>query len=298
MRLFSLAGISVSVNAYFLLMMAVYVYAGLGWQVIILFFIVVTHEFAHLLVARSCNVEVHGVEVFPFGGMARVGAAPDGDPTVEAAIAMAGPLNNFLLYGLGLVLAKVPILDRGLVTFYMDANLMLGLFNMIPALPMDGGRILRAYIAQLWGYPRATSLLMAAGAGVSGALVVWGAVSLIRGAFVPNAFAFAFFLHVARAKECETSGMLSVKSLMKKSAMLNRKRVMPVKHVVARNHLTVREVTFWFVPSYVHLVTVVDGSSRNIGSLWEMEITEAFLSGRGGETLGDLLDSRKGVPHS
>ena len=73
---------------------------------------------------------------------------------------------------------------------------------------------------------------------------------------------------------------------------------MPVKHVVARNHLTVREVTFWFVPSYVHLVTVVDGSSRNIGSLWEMEITEAFLSGRGGETLGDLLDSRKGVPHS
>ncbi|MGE5542971.1 MAG: M50 family metallopeptidase [Bacillota bacterium] len=287
MRVFTVAGIPVYLNPYFVLMIAAYVAAGLGAQVLILCLVVIAHELAHLLVARVCGVEVLGIEVFPFGGMARTGGMPADEPVVEAVIATAGPLNNFLLYGLGLAVRKVSG-DTGILSFFLDSTLSLGFFNLLPALPLDGGRILRGYIARVSGYGPATVILSRVGNAVALVMFLWGIYSAMAGNLVPNLFAFAFFVYVAGRHEAESARFLVMRALMVKRELLRKRRVMPLERVVAIGTLTVAEICPRLSPNKHHLVAVVGRSGSIDGQVWESELLECFFSGRGDITLEDL----------
>ncbi|NPV72010.1 MAG: peptidase M50 [Firmicutes bacterium] len=294
MRIFSFAGIPVSLNVYFIGMIVVYAAAGLGPQVTLLFMIVITHELAHLLAARLCGVEVLGIEVFPFGGMARTVGLPAGEPLVEAAIAVAGPLHNFLLYGLGLMLRQCEIVNPDLISFYLDANLSLAFINMLPALPLDGGRALRGYIAQAAGYRRATALLSRVGVVASLSMAGWGIVMLRRGQLVPNAFAFAIFLLIAGRREEGSSGYLPVRALLAKRDLLRKRGMMPVERMIALHTTTVLDVAVRLSPSKQYLISVTDSSGNVMGEVWENRLLDYIFSGRGNDTLGVLLRNGAG----
>lgn len=99
------------------------------------------HEFAHALVARRLGLEVIDVTIWPLGGMARL-AGLQARPQAEAPVAAAGPVANLLLALLAWPLPGV--LAQG----FLVVNLLLGLGNLIPLFPLDGGRILRAFLAR------------------------------------------------------------------------------------------------------------------------------------------------------
>lgn len=288
MRIFTVAGIPVYLNPFFALMIAAYAAVGLGLQMALLCLLVIAHELAHLLVARLCGVEVLGIEMFPFGGTARTGSMPVDEPVIEAVIATAGPLNNFLLYGAGLAAQRL-YGDPGLVSFYLDANLSLAFFNLLPALPLDGGRILRAYLARSAGYGRATAILSRTGNVVALCLLAWGIYSAWAGEIVPNAFAFAFFLYVAGRREAVASRYLLVRALMSKRDVLRKRRVMPLERVVALESVTVAELCPRLSPNRQHLIIVVDDSGNVTGQLWESRLLEYYFSGKGGLTLGEAV---------
>ncbi len=118
----------------------------------LLFTSVVVHEFAHALVARRFGVQTQGITLFIFGGVATLETEPP-TPRAELAIALAGPLQSGLLaaacYGITVFLERygVGALSNsvGLAFAYVAvANAVLALFNLVPAFPMDGGRVLRA----------------------------------------------------------------------------------------------------------------------------------------------------------
>ncbi len=102
---------------------------------------VLLHEMGHAEMARFFGIRTHSITLYPFGGIAALAGEP-ANPREEALVALAGPAVNFVLAGLGLPLAAlgVPGLE-----FLVGMNLALGLFNLLPAFPMDGGRILRAW---------------------------------------------------------------------------------------------------------------------------------------------------------
>jgi Zn-dependent protease len=119
-----------------------------------LFASVITHEFAHALVARRFGVQTRGITLFIFGGVATLENEPP-TPRAEVAIALAGPLASAILalafYGAMLVvdrLGELPILlGLALACAYVAvANAVLAVFNLVPAFPMDGGRVLRAVL--------------------------------------------------------------------------------------------------------------------------------------------------------
>jgi Zn-dependent protease len=139
--------------------------------VLLAFSSVILHELGHALVARKLGVGVSGIELHFFGGIAKLESQPRSNVD-EVAIAAAGPAVSFVLSGIGFLLSFA----TGWAVFELLAvvNLVIAVFNLIPALPMDGGRILRALLAGRVGYQRATELSVRISRVVSVAFAVIG----------------------------------------------------------------------------------------------------------------------------
>ena len=139
------------------------------------------HELGHSLMARHFGIQVLDITFWPLGGMARMSAIPE-VPRIEGLIAIAGPAVNFVLAGLALPVllaagaAQSAALANLALTFIV-VNLMLGGFNLLPAFPMDGGRILRALLGLRFDWLRATEVAVRVGRVMAFLLVVAGIAS-------------------------------------------------------------------------------------------------------------------------
>jgi Zn-dependent protease len=174
-RLGTLAGFPIRVNLSFLLMLAVVLLwmGGLQGLAVVLLAAgsVLLHELGHALMARHLGVPVAGIELHFFGGAAQMADLPR-RPGDEIAVAAAGPAVSFALAGLGHALAAVTGLQ--VLTLFGWVNLALALFNLLPAFPSDGGRILRAWLARRHGLVGATEIAVKVGRVVCVGLAVVG----------------------------------------------------------------------------------------------------------------------------
>ncbi len=162
-----------------------------GIAAILLLFVAVTlHELGHSFQALKFGVKVHDITLMPMGGLARLEKIPE-DPKQELNIAIAGPLVNFIIVGIlffvGLILQTRAVISlpelytslgqvswSGMLAYLTMANLTLGLFNLIPAYPMDGGRILRSLLAMKLDYAQATNIATRIGQAFAWLFGLWG----------------------------------------------------------------------------------------------------------------------------
>jgi Zn-dependent protease len=161
--------------------------SGLGavGLVLLTFGSVVLHELGHALVAQQRGVRIAAIDLHFLGGAA-IMVDPPRSARDEIAIALAGPAVSFALAFAGLVLGSLT--GIGIVQHLGWVNLALGAFNLLPALPMDGGRVLRAALSRRLGYGRATeaavsvSRVLSVGLGLAG--LASGSLSLVLIAFL------------------------------------------------------------------------------------------------------------------
>jgi len=152
---------------------------------VILFASVLAHELGHAFVAQRLGVTISRVDLHLLGGTAVMADHPSA-PADEIMIAAAGPLVSLglaLLFGgslwlLGGAFSLNLAAVGGVLAFTAATNLMLGIFNLIPALPMDGGRILRGFLARKLGVQRATQIAAKCARVIAVALGLWGIFSL------------------------------------------------------------------------------------------------------------------------
>lgn len=185
------SGIEVRVHWTFLLLLALFAWAGpasgfgsaytaVAW-VIVLFACVVAHEFAHSIVARRRGGDVHEILLFPLGGVSKLEHLPE-DPADEFAIAIAGPLCSLGLAAGAALLAVAfgrPLLPPDLIrgpwlSRIVWANALLAAFNLLPAFPLDGGRVFRALLERRLDLLSATRVATRVGHVLAAALGVIG----------------------------------------------------------------------------------------------------------------------------
>ncbi len=204
-----IAGIDVFVHPTFLLILFLpgVLDDGLASLALVLamFGCVLMHEYGHALMARRFGIETADITLYPIGGVARLRRLPRA-PGAELLIALAGPAVNFAIIGVLMILGFLGldqvVAGTELGVFLgrlMLVNLVLGLFNLIPAFPMDGGRVLRALLSGVVGRAQATSI--AAGIGRLLA-VVFGIMALLWGSLFQVALA-AFIYFAARTEEMQ-----------------------------------------------------------------------------------------------
>jgi Zn-dependent protease/CBS domain-containing protein len=155
---------------------------------LLLFVIVVLHELGHSYAALRYQIPVRQIVLLPIGGVAQLERMPE-NPRQELVIALAGPAVNFalaaLLYPLGRAFGYEPAnlgvlraMAQGggeaLFAYVFLSNLFLGIFNLLPAFPMDGGRVLRAGLATQMEYARATRIAVTVGQAMAWLIGLWG----------------------------------------------------------------------------------------------------------------------------
>ncbi len=185
----TVAGIPIRIHFTFFLFLAWIGFSGgtnggVSWSLFLVavFFCVVLHELGHALVAKRLGVTTRDITLYPIGGVAMLEGRPK--PKQELWISLAGPAVNLVLAVLiALVIVLVegsfPRLDLGMqhssfLTQLWIANVMLAVFNMIPAFPMDGGRVLRAWLGLRMAEARSTQIAGGIGQGLAIILAVTG----------------------------------------------------------------------------------------------------------------------------
>jgi Zn-dependent protease/predicted transcriptional regulator len=217
----TIAGTAIRVHATFLLFLlfiGIVVYRANGpaaaWDtlafVTLIFICVVLHEFGHILMARRFGIKTRDVTLFPIGGVASMERMPD-KPSQELLVAIAGPAVNLVIAAIILAvmgsslntddLAGIGNTSTSLAMRIATANLILMAFNLIPAFPMDGGRVLRALLAMRMGKARATRI--AAGIGQAFAFVL-GFLGFFGN---PMLIFIAFFIFIAAGAEADTAAL-------------------------------------------------------------------------------------------
>lgn len=200
--------------------------------ILLLFLCVVLHEFGHILTARRFGVKTPDVTLFPIGGVARMERIPE-QPGQELAMALAGPLVNLVIAaGLVLALGSEAVFTKGLALDEQGANLLphlalanliLAIFNLLPAFPMDGGRALRALLAYRLGRVRATQLAARIGQALA---FGFGLLGLIGGN--PILVFIALFVYLGAAAEAVDTQMQHIaEGMLVSDAMVTELATLP-----------------------------------------------------------------------
>jgi Zn-dependent protease/CBS domain-containing protein len=280
----SIAGTQIRLHITFLIFLgwiALASYASGGPQealsgvifMVLLFACVVAHEFGHIFTARAFGVSTPDVTLLPIGGVARLERIPE-QPHEEFLVAIAGPLVNVVI-AFGLVVlagahlkagdlaavesAKVSLVDR-----LAAVNLFLALFNMIPAFPMDGGRVLRALLASRLGFVRATEIAAFVGQGCAFAL---GFAGLF---WNPLLIFIAIFVYLAAASEAHSVALRAMsRGVPVSTAMMTQYATLtPQAHVDEAVETLLRTSQSEF--------PVVDGDGKPVGLLGRGDIIRAL----------------------
>ena len=188
LKLGSFAGIRVYLHWTFVLLLGWILFSHLGqghewaeaWRgvgfIIALFGCVLLHEFGHALTAKRYGIRTRDITLLPIGGIARLERLPE-NPRHELWVTLAGPAVNVVIAGVLFAVlyflypvnefAQARLLEGNFLVRLMWVNVFLGAFNLLPAFPMDGGRVLRALLSMRLGRARATRLAASIGQGMA-----------------------------------------------------------------------------------------------------------------------------------
>jgi len=278
----------------FLLIIGILVFrqngAEAAWDAVafitLVFTCIVLHEFGHILVARFFGVKTRDVTLFPIGGVANIERMPE-RPYQELLVAIAGPLVNLGIFlGLSLLFSKelsdfdiAKINDTGtsLAIRIAAANLILMIFNLLPAFPMDGGRVLRALLAMWTTKSKATKIAASIGQGM--ALLI-GFMGFFGN---PMLIVIAAFIFIAAGSEAETAAFHDIiHDLTIRDAMLE---------APARLHPsdTIRKAIDHLLGSTENEFLVIDQAGTEIGTITRDMLLLALASHDDGTQISALM---------
>jgi len=277
MKLGRIFGIQVLLNNFFLLLLIFYYFAGVLLKGLMVFGIVLIHELAHIAVAWRYGLKVREIELLPFGGVARIEDFMEMDPEIETRIAIAGPLANGVMLAAAWGLKYYGGWDHQLLTYFIKFNIVMIAFNLLPALPLDGGRIYRAYLAPRVGFKNATESASGMAKGIAVILTVLGSIGLSLGLTDLSFLVIVIFLYYASVKEQGLATFVFIRYLTRKKEELNKKGIIKGEHLVVLETTPLKEIIKYFVPRKFHLIIMM-GSDLSIHKIYtETEVIDGLL---------------------
>ncbi len=289
MRLVSCRGVLITCSPLLLLALPA-AYVAMGAQQLACAFIALSvHECAHAAAARRAGCRVESMEIQPFGFVARIDCRY-ASPHDSAAIFAAGPVASLCLAAAAALITSYVPLPRAtaaLLSRFSSQNLVIAFVNLMPALPLDGGRIVRALLGFESAYTKknkerlASRVLAAMGLTVGALLVAAFAVLAHSGSLNPTLPIMGVFLMIAAVKELSSRDIPAVRH-----RHFGEKSMLNVKQIAIGRQATVASALRSLPAGAYAVVSVVDSSMRCMGTLDEGELMLAAQSLGASATLG------------
>jgi Zn-dependent protease/predicted transcriptional regulator len=256
-----------------------------------LFFSIIFHEMCHSLVARKYGTPMKGITLFIFGGVAEMGEEP-ANSKAEFMMAIVGPISSFVA---ALIFYGVYFLGRqngwsepinGVVQYLAYINGLLALFNLVPAFPLDGGRVLRSI---LWGLKKnvrwATRISSQIGAGFGILLIVLGAFQFLKGNFIGGMWWFLIGMFLRGAAKTSYQQLLIRKSLEGELV----RRFMKTDPVTVSPSLSIAQLVEDYIYKYHYkMFPVVEDSDRLLGCVTTKQVKEIPRENWAEKSVGEI----------
>lgn len=268
-------------------------YAGMGVAATLLFFAsLLAHELSHSVVARRRGVEVEGITLFVFGGMART-RMEAGRPEDEFVIAGVGPLSSFVIgAGFGAIWflgtrLDWPVAITGVARYLAILNVLLAVFNLLPGFPLDGGRLFRSIAWKATGdLTRATRMASTGGRWLGFAIIALGIWSLFLGNFVGGIWLIliGWFLRNAALASYQQHMLRGVLEAVR------AREAMTIHPEVVAPGLTLEElVDEYFLRRRFAAYPVVDDGGRPVGMVTLQQVKEVPREEWRRRTVADVM---------
>jgi len=312
-RIARITGIEVRIHLAFLLLLAFYALSAFpqgGTRgaltavalISLVFLCVLLHEFGHAYAALAFGIRTPDITLHLFGGIARLERMPE-KPWQEVIIALAGPMVNVAIAGaLYIALGKgatVPVArwltgDSNLLATLLSVNVMLVLFNLVPAFPMDGGRVFRALLAMRFPYVRATAIAARVGqffALIFGAVGLFGIPGIVDRS--PVLIFVAFFVFMAASQESSAVQMRDLtRSVRLQEAMITDFKALPL-------NATLGDAIELLLRGSQHEFPVVEDDGRVRGILTREDLVAALsTSGQDARVIDHMRRDVPSIPFS
>lgn len=241
-----------------------------------LFMSIVFHEFCHSIVARQFGLSMKGITLFIFGGVAEMESEPE-SPKAEFLIAIAGPVSSVFL---GATFFFVHMAGRsigwpdsvnGVLHYLMVINFVLAGFNLLPAFPLDGGRVLRSILWVVRGNLRwATHIASGLGSAIGIFLIVLGFLSFITGSFIGGIWYFLIGMFIRQASQ------ISYNQLLVRNALAGEeiRRFMMTEPISVSPSLTVEQLVNDYFYKYHYKMFPVSNGDGLIGCVGLRQVKE------------------------
>lgn len=277
MTIFKIYGIKFRLNLVFILFLLLYIANGNIIETIIYLITILVHELSHVIACIKLNIKVKEISLFPFGGVAKLDNFIADNPYKEMLISLVGPLANVIIAVLLLLLLSKIIKQNNYLYFGLMLNIYIGFFNLIPILPLDGGRVLRAIISLKFGIKYATNKVISLTYLISFFLIIYGLYILFSRKEGMYLLLIAIFIIIAATKEKRMAAFIFLKEIINKKQLLQRKRVLKTQILVCTKEATLKSILDSFLPGRYHIIIIIDNLGNKVETIYEEKILDSVI---------------------
>lgn len=269
----------------------IYFLLGIGVKAILVFAIILLHELAHVAAALYWGIPVRYIEIFPFGGIARLDNIHGASLLKEITLSLSGPFVNFFFGGIFWLITKSNFIGTEIISFLFQATIAIGFFNLIPVFPFDGGRIFQAILSRFTGFFFAARFVSILGQICALCFFVFGIWAIVKNPINFHWWFIAAYLFYINRREKKIAFLSYIRYLTKKEKEIEAEGFLPVVLLVSMSGVSLRKIIEKLIPHKYHLIYVLDKKGNTLGLVTEKTLISMALSGSMQITLGEIIRS-------
>ncbi len=266
-------GKRVKINIWILPVTFAAIRGGYSYLFFVAYLSAALHELAHIVCAYFLNVDIAGVSIYPFGISARLKSTYIQSAEKEFLVAIAGPFCSLVMFWL--FSSLYALYGQPLLLYSADTNLALCIINLIPSLPLDGGRILKALLTSRFGIIRSYNFMLK----FSRIVILFLIISAIIFVTVTQNFSLILisaFLLQNLIWEQQSLSLVALKEILSSKEKINLKEILPTKVVCVSAKKTASGILKFLSYDHFYIVNIVDESNKIINTLTEAQILSAL----------------------
>ncbi|MGL4731049.1 MAG: M50 family metallopeptidase [Clostridium sp.] len=254
------------------------------------FSIVIIHEFCHYAMARALGFKGFCIELLPVGAAIKLKDLDEATIKEDILISISGPLGNFILVFLSILIQNN--IDNIFIQKFIEYNLALGLFNLIPAFPLDGGRILRDLLRIKFLYKKSNEIALKFSMVIGWIILIIGIISLYYDLSNISLILIAIFILIITKKEKERVVYIIMGYIIRKKEKLIKRGYIENKSISVYYKLTLIQLLDFIDKSHYNIFTVLDDNMDVLDTIYEEDIIN-ILKTKGNITLEELIKNKE-----